>query len=111
MLGNLFGKKSSITILPNPTLCPDGQIIKAKEGKSLAETLVDNDIEIGHSCQYQCSCTTCLINLMEGQGFVASMSEEEREILSKAKLLSKWSRLSCQCVFKGGGDVVIEIVE
>ena len=111
MFGHLFGKKNTVTILPHPTLCAGGEILKLKVGESLAETLVNQDIDIGHSCQYQCSCTTCLIQVMEGQEFLSPMEEEERQVLSKVNLLSKWSRLSCQCVYRGGGDVVIEIAQ
>lgn len=112
MFDKLFGKKKpSITVLPHARICPSGDIVKGRPGMSIAETLVAADVDIGHSCQYQCSCTTCHVHVMEGQAHLSPMHEEERLVLSRATGLTQWSRLACQCVFQGGGDVVIEIVE
>ncbi len=108
-----FKKKPahSITILPHPAICPSGEVVPATVGKSIAEILLANDVEISHSCQLQCACTTCHVYVMEGGHYVKYMNDEEDRMLNNTKDRSKWSRLACQAVFEGGGDVVVEIRE
>ncbi len=48
-----------VTILPHPTLCPEGkELANVKVGKSLCDLLLENDIEIEHACEKSCACTT-----------------------------------------------------
>ncbi|TSA49228.1 MAG: ISC system 2Fe-2S type ferredoxin [Nitrosomonadales bacterium] len=108
-----FGKKPahSITILPHAAICPSGDIVPASTGKSIAETLVAKGVEISHSCQYQCACTTCHVYVMEGGEFLTPMDAEEDRMLATTQNRQRWSRLSCQAVYNGKGDVVIDICE
>lgn len=98
-----------ITVLPNPALCPEGEIVPAEPGKSVAEILLQNKVEIDHSCQLQCSCTTCHVHIMEGAAFLSAMDGEEDRVLQNAAGRDRFSRLACQAVFNGGGNVVVEI--
>ena len=109
MLKALFGKRHTITILPHPTVCPGGEIVKVREGRSLAETLVDAGVDLGHSCQFQGVCTSCHVEVMEGQAHLSPMDAEEDRLLGGVARRSPWSRLACQCVFRGGGDIIVEI--
>jgi 2Fe-2S ferredoxin len=108
-----FKKKASnsITILPHPVICPAGEVVPAVVGKSIAKILLDKDVEISHSCQLQCACTTCHVYIMEGGEFVSKMGDEENRLLDNTSDRQRWSRLSCQAVFNGGGDLVVEIRE
>ncbi|MCX7628162.1 MAG: 2Fe-2S iron-sulfur cluster-binding protein [Methylophilaceae bacterium] len=99
----------TITILPHPTLCPEGEVVAAQTGKSIAEILLDNDIEISHSCQLQCACTTCHVHLMEGEAYVSKLHAEEDRMLNTLPDRRRWSRLACQAIYQGGGNVVVEI--
>ncbi len=108
----LFGKKKTahqITVLPHPRVCPGGEIVPAREGLSLAENLLKNGVELDHSCQLQCACTTCHLYVMEGAAHLSPMEMEEEQMLRNAQGRDEFSRLGCQAVFKGGGDVVVEI--
>lgn len=106
-----FKKKPAhtITVLPHPQICPAGEVLSAEKGKSIVEILLANEIEISHSCQMQCACTTCHVYLMEGGSFVTRMGDEENRVLDQAGDRQRWSRLACQAVFEGGGDIVVEI--
>lgn len=108
-----FKKKpaNTITVLPHPGICPSGEVIPAIVGKSIAETLIKNDVDISHSCQLQCACTTCHVYVMEGSSYVNRINQEEDRMLNHANDRARWSRLACQAVFEGGGDVVVEIRE
>ncbi|MEK7737974.1 MAG: 2Fe-2S iron-sulfur cluster-binding protein [Pseudomonadota bacterium] len=108
-----FGKKPAhnIIVLPHPGICPAGEAVPAIVGKSIAETLVDKGVEINHSCQFQCSCTTCHIHVMEGQDYLSRKHAEEERMLATTQTDQRWSRLACQSIYGGGGDVVIEIAE
>ena len=106
-----FGKKPShtIVVLPHPGVCPSGEAVPAIVGKSIAETLVDKGVEISHSCQFQCACTTCHIFVMEGSDFLSGKGAEEARMLAGTDSDQRWSRLACQSIYQGGGDIVIEI--
>lgn len=106
-----FGKKPAhnIIVLPHPGICPAGEAVPALVGKSIAETLVDKGVELNHSCQFQCSCTTCHIHVMEGQDYLSRKDTEEDRMLATTNIDQQRSRLACQAIYSGGGDVVIEI--
>ena len=106
-----FKKKPTnhITVLPHPAICPSGEVVPAIVGKSIAEILIDNNVEVRHSCQLQCACTTCHVYVMEGSQHVNRISSEEDRLLNSTHDRARWSRLACQAVFEGGGDVVVEI--
>ncbi len=108
-----FKKKpaNTITVLPHPGICPSGEVVPAVVGKSIAEALLDQDVEISHSCQLQCACTTCHVYVMEGDNHVTRMRDDEERMLKNTHGRTGWSRLACQAVFEGGGDIVVEIRE
>jgi len=108
-----FGKKPThnIIVLPHPGICPAGEAVPAIVGKSIAETLVGKEVEISHSCQFQCSCTTCHIFVMEGDAYLNRKDAEEDRMLATTKVDRRRSRLACQTIYSGGGDVVIEIAD
>ncbi len=106
-----FKKKPAhtITVLPHPAICPQGEIVPAIVGKSIVECLLAEEVEIGHSCQMQCSCTTCHVYVMEGGQFVSQQRDDEDRVLKTTQDRQRWSRLGCQAVFEGNGNLVIEI--
>ena len=52
-------KMPKIIILPHHEICPDGDIIEAKSGDSICDSLLKNHIHIEHACEKVCACTTC----------------------------------------------------
>ena len=97
-----------LIVLPHVELCPDGAVIDAQKGVSFCDLLLDNGIDIEHSCEKSCACTTCHVVLREGFDSLSEATETEDDLLDKAWGLEPTSRLSCQALM-GSEDVVIEI--
>lgn len=98
-----------IKILPHEEICPTGFTIEnALKGKSICETLLENHIEIEHSCEMSCACTTCHIILRKGFDSLSEASMIEEDLLDQAWGLEPTSRLSCQALI-GDEDLIIEI--
>ncbi len=106
-----FKKKPAhhIIVLPHGELCPQGEMVPAEPGRSIAELLLENGVELSHSCQLQCACTTCQVHVMEGSACLSGMDGEEHRMLNNSGQRDRFSRLACQAVFQGGGNVVVEI--
>ncbi|HZR70616.1 MAG TPA: ISC system 2Fe-2S type ferredoxin [Burkholderiales bacterium] len=97
-----------ITVLPHAALAPEGQVIEAKAGVSICDTLLENGIEIEHACEKSCACTTCHVIVRKGFDSLDPSEEREDDLLDKAWGLEAQSRLSCQAVVQDG-DLTIEI--
>ena len=89
---------AKIIILPHPELCPEGDVIEAKQGESICNTLLKNHIDIEHACDQVCACTTCHVIVKEGFNSLNPSEENEDDMLDKAWGLTPQSRLSCQAV-------------
>ncbi|MGQ0442223.1 MAG: ISC system 2Fe-2S type ferredoxin [Methylophilaceae bacterium] len=97
-----------IIVLPHIELCPDGVVFDAKQGDSICQNLLDNDIDIDHACDQVCACTTCHVIVREGYKTLNEAQENEEDLLDKAWGLEPLSRLSCQAIV-GKEDLVVEI--
>ena len=89
-----------IKVKPHKELCPDGAVLEAKPGQTVAEVLLENDVKIEHACELSCACTTCHVIVRKGFNSLDFASEEEEDMLDKAWGLEAESRLSCQAVVK-----------
>lgn len=99
---------STITVLPNETICPDGAQLEATTGTSILDNLLKSGIEVEHACEKSCACTTCHVIVREGFDALAPAEENEEDMLDKAWGLEPNSRLSCQAKVTNA-DLVIEI--
>ena len=97
-----------IIILPHQEICPEGDIIEAKSGDSICDSLLKNHIHIEHACEKSCACTTCHVIVREGFYSLEEAEENEEDYLDKAWGLEPESRLSCQALITEE-DLVIEI--
>ena len=97
-----------IVVLPHHEICPEGAVIEAKQGESVCEALLRNDIEIEHACEMSCACTTCHVIVREGFDSLDEADELEEDYLDKAWGLEPESRLSCQAQV-GDINLVVEI--
>jgi 2Fe-2S ferredoxin len=99
---------TEIVVLPHHEICPEGALIEAKQGESVCEALLRNDIEIEHACEMSCACTTCHVIVREGFDSLEEADELEEDYLDKAWGLEPESRLSCQAQV-GVTNLVVEI--
>ena len=83
-------------------------MVEAKQGESVCEALLRNNIEIEHACEMSCACTTCHVIVREGFDSLEEADELEEDYLDKAWGLEPESRLSCQAQV-GDVNLVVEI--
>ncbi len=98
-----------LTVKPHHELCPAGAVLDAEPGKSICDTLLENNIEIEHACEKSCACTTCHVIVREGFAALAEAGEMEEDLLDMAWGLEPTSRLSCQALIPEQTDLVVEI--
>jgi ferredoxin len=70
------------------------QTIEAPEGKKLVLAVEDAGIDILHRCGGNARCTTCRVEILEGDA--GPMAELERNRLAMEAELAENVRLSCQ---------------
>jgi len=97
-----------LIVLLHQELCPAGDVIEAKSGDSICDTLLKNHIDIEHACDKVCACTTCHVIVREGFDTLPPSDDLEDDMLDKAWGLSPKSRLSCQSIIQND-DITIEI--
>ena len=76
---------------------------------SLLEIALGHEVEIDHACGGVVACSTCHVVVRQGLGSCNEATEAEEDQLDNAPGLTMSSRLSCQCVPDGTGDVVVEV--
>lgn len=97
-----------LTFLPHEEICPEGAVIEVEPGISICDAALNNDIEIEHSCEKSCACTTCHVLIRQGFDSLEEAEEIEEDLLDKAWGLEAESRLSCQAKV-ADEDLVVEI--
>jgi len=97
-----------IIFLPHDDICPEGAVIEVKQGVTICDAALENNIEIEHACEKSCACTTCHVIVREGFDSIDEASDAEEDLLDKAWGVEPDSRLSCQAVV-GEEDLVVEI--
>lgn len=78
---------------------------------SILSILLENGIEIDHSCGGVVACSTCHIYVNKGLDTAPEAIDEEEDQLDFAPAVRETSRLACQCVPSGEEDVEVEIPE
>jgi ferredoxin len=78
-----------------PTIQVEGRTsFQAEEGQKLVLALEDNGVDILHRCGGNARCTTCRVEILEGD--VGSINEAEAAILTAKGITESNIRLSCQ---------------
>lgn len=78
---------------------------------SILDIALGSGIDMDHACGGVCACSTCHLYIKQGAETINESLEEEDDQLDSAPGLNPTSRLACQCVPNGKGDVVVEIPE
>jgi ferredoxin len=82
------------------------QTIDAPQGKKLVLVLEDGGIDILHRCGGNARCTTCRVEILEGEP--GEMAELERNRLAMEAELADNVRLSCQ--IRVNGDLKVHVI-
>lgn len=86
---------------------PDGDRheVEAEDGASLLEIAQSHKIHIEHECEGNCACTTCHVQIMAGEDELSEMEDPEANRLGMIPWQNFRSRLACQAVVEGDGDI------
>ncbi len=76
---------------------------------SILDVALAHGIEIEHTCGGVVACSTCHCIVRKGFDALAETTDDEEDMLDNAPGLETTSRLSCQAVFPGTEDVIVEI--
>ena len=74
------------------------QTFEAEAGRRLVLTIEDAGIDILHRCGGQAKCTTCRVEVLEGDA--GEMNPRERARLAREQELTENTRLSCQIIVR-----------
>ena len=83
------------------------RVIEAREGQTVLEAAIENDIPLDHACGGYCACTTCHIVVKNGADRANPIGEDELDRLDGVPGSTAASRLACQTLVKG--DLTVEI--
>jgi ferredoxin, 2Fe-2S len=91
--------------------CEPSRLPYAHHGRegSLLDVALNFGLPLEHVCGGNCACTTCHVVIQRGMEHLSEMQDEEADRLDTAWDLTPQSRLACQAVVTGAGDVVCEI--
>jgi ferredoxin, 2Fe-2S len=89
------------------TFLPENIILQIKDGDSILDAALDNDIDLQHNCGGACACSTCHVIVKSGFENLSEMEDNEADQLDEAEGLTLTSRLGCQA--KVHGDIIVEI--
>jgi 2Fe-2S ferredoxin len=93
--------------MPKIRFLPTDVEIEVKEGTTILDAALDNNIRIDHNCGGNCACSTCHVIVEEGYDTLNEVTEDEEDMLDEAEGLTDQSRLACQCKVKA--DLVVRI--
>ena len=93
------------------TFFPTGLSIQGKQGDTVLDSALDGGIPLPHECGGNCACTTCHIRIERGGELLSPPEEVELDRLSSAEGLSPFSRLGCQAILIGAGEIVVTVLE
>ncbi|MBI5136814.1 MAG: 2Fe-2S iron-sulfur cluster binding domain-containing protein [Nitrospirae bacterium] len=98
---------SGITVEVDPADYPYGH--DGRPG-SLLDIGLAHGVDIGHNCGGACACTTCHVVVESGEDHLSEMEDDEEDRLDRAPGLTLHSRLACQAVVEGSGEVVARVM-
>lgn len=90
-----------------PTLTVEGVgSFEVESGKKLVLAIEDSGVDILHRCGGQAKCTTCRVEVIDGEA--PPMEEAEQQRLALESTFSPETRLSCQ--FHVTGDLGVRVL-
>ena len=96
--------------MPTVTFLVDehSYVCEAESGETLLEIAMTNDVPMRHACGGNCLCTTCRVEVSEGEDDLSPMASDEEAKLARFEGGDAPSRLSCQTCVEG--DVRVRVM-
>lgn len=85
---------------------PEGKTVRGTEGENLLVLARRGGVDFLGPCAGRALCAKCLIRVVSGREALSPVSDDERWVLSPAKV-SEGYRLGCRCLLKGEGEVTV----
>jgi 2Fe-2S ferredoxin len=82
--------------------------VDVRQGDTLLDAAISNDVPLQHACGGFCACTTCHVHVKSGAERLSPMEGEEEDRMMTLEGRTPSSRLSCQT--RVLGDATVEIV-
>ncbi len=93
------------------TFLPEVFTVEGRRGDTILDAALDNEISLPHECGGNCACTTCHVRIEKGAEHLSLIEEVEMDRLSCAEAFSALSRLGCQAILIGDGELIISVLE
>lgn len=90
-------------------LHPEGKSGEVAANLSLLEAAEVLGFPLNHDCGGNASCTTCRVEVQEGEAHLSEIEFDEQDLLDREALSDRWHRLGCQA--KILGDVIVRVPE
>jgi Uncharacterized metal-binding protein len=90
--------------MPRVKFVPLGKEVELKQGETILKAARTNGIPLGSSCNGDCICGWCRIEVIEGAENLSTPEDCEREISSRMELKEN-ERIACAT--KVWGDIVV----
>ncbi len=81
--------------------------VEVREGDTLLDAALDNNISLHHNCGAVCACSTCQVYVEQGMDTLPEISDAEEDFIDRAVAPRINSRLACQCIIAGNVEVTI----
>ena len=96
--------------MPKVTFLVDDRTFEcdAEAGDTLLEIALAGEVPMRHACGGNCLCTTCRVEVDEGEDALSPMASDEEAKLSGFEGGVTPSRLSCQTCVEG--DVIVRVM-
>lgn len=105
--------------MPKVTFLPANETFEFEPGKlpyknhgkpgSLLDIAMNFGFHLEHACGGSCACTTCHVVVKEGVENLSPMEDDEFDRVETASDFQLNSRLGCQAIVNGKGDVTVHI--
>jgi 2Fe-2S ferredoxin len=83
--------------------------VDAPLGLSVLEIAHKHGVDIEGACEGSLACSTCHVIVSKGLEHCNEPNDDEQDMLDDARGLTIESRLACQCVPNGKGDIEVTI--
>ena len=81
--------------------------VEVRDGDTVLDAALDNEIHLNHNCGAVCACSTCQVYIDSGMEHLPEISDKEEDFIDRATNPRINSRLGCQCVVNADIEVTI----
>lgn len=97
----------TVSILPHPEICPEGQNFEGKKGASFCEAMLKHCVAIKHARNMVATCATLHFLIRDG-AYTLYEADNENDQLGNAWELEPTLRLACSVQVKDG-DITVAL--